>query len=204
LIVRSGYPPRKERERDENHALTLLQEATATKVGAITASLRNYEEQIAAGFRAQVTKSTTRLRVAEREAEEAGSVLVAASGLVREQRALLDDLGALPALVAELRTLRGGAEGPLVSPSSAARIVTSEADPDARATVEMAKPAASCPPLGRVDDEEPEEELTTVAARPPPGTSAAPNGLRLAPRPVPRPAIRPPPPPASADEGGER
>jgi hypothetical protein len=81
---------KKERTDGEGAALTLLQERTAAKVGAIVKSLRDYDEHVAAGYRAQVAEAQVRARIAERQSSEAGVALSAASALVRELRGLLD------------------------------------------------------------------------------------------------------------------
>jgi hypothetical protein len=189
---------KQERERDERRELCALQEATAVKVGIITRSLRDHEEQIAADLRAQVAAAETRARtaeararVAEREASEATSMLSVVSELLRDVRATHQGLGELPALVAELRAMaaKGG-----TAPAPSA----SEAE-EARQTVEVMPPASCAPPPDGVtgDDDEPDEEMTKVADRPPAHLLAGPSssGLRLAPA---RAVI---PPPASGRGG---
>jgi hypothetical protein len=81
---------RKERLESDAAGQTLLQERTATKVGAIVKSLREYDEHVAASFRAQVAEAQVRARVAERQSADAGVALAAASTLVRDLRGLLD------------------------------------------------------------------------------------------------------------------
>jgi hypothetical protein len=96
-----ALPPRiwsiakQERAQDAGAAVTALQEATAARVGPIVVSIRAYEEQIAATFRAQVADAQMRARIAERQSSEAGVALRAASELVREARVLRDDLARL-------------------------------------------------------------------------------------------------------------
>ncbi|MFT3769635.1 MAG: hypothetical protein QM820_29720 [Minicystis sp.] len=170
---------RHERERDESLALTALQEATAAKVGTMTAALRQYEEQVAATLRAQVADAQARARAAERRLSDTGSALEAATALVRELRAALDEARVPSA------PRFGASEEPVHPKADGAAL----GDADQRETVEMPKPPASCEPPA--SDDEPEEELTTIAARPPPGTTAASNGLRFAPRPKARPAVLP-------------
>jgi hypothetical protein len=189
---------KQERERDEHRELSALQEATAVKVGAITRSLRDYDEQIAAEVRAQVAAAEMRARTAEarargaeREASEATSMLAVVSELLRDVRATHQGLGELPSLVAALRAMTKA--GP--APAAATGIETEEA----RQTIEM-NPPASCAPApddATGDDDQPDEEMTKVAARPAAHMLAAPSsgGLRLAPA---RAAV---PPPASGRGG---
>jgi hypothetical protein len=104
LPLRIWSIAKKERVQDEGAAVTALQEATAARVGPIVTSLKAYHEQIAATFRAQVADAQMRARIAERRSSEAGVALRTASELVREARALRDDLaGLLPAGVAPAR-----------------------------------------------------------------------------------------------------
>src|SRR5262249_418563 len=139
----------------EARALTALQEATAVKVGQSTAALRDYEEQLASLFRAQVVEAQARARAAERDVADAGVALAAATDLVRELCAPAD-----------------GARAASAAPVDAAPIPVAP-DADARATVEMREPPCEA------SDDEPEEELTAVVSRPVVGMAAAPNGLRL-------------------------
>jgi hypothetical protein len=190
---------KQERERDEHRELSALQEATAVKVGAITRSLRDYDEQIAAEVRAQVAAAEMRARTAEarargaeREASEATSMLAVVSELLRDVRATHQGLGELPPLVAALRAMVSPG-GP--APAAAPEIETEEA----RQTIEMKPPASCAPPPDDAtgDDDQPDEEMTKVAARPAAHMLAAPSssGLRLAPA---RAAV---PPPASGRGG---
>ncbi len=96
LPLRIWSMAKRERTDGESAALTLLQERTAAKVGAIVKSLREYEEHVAASFRAQVAEAQVRARVVERQSSEAGVALSAASALVRDLRALRDDERAPP------------------------------------------------------------------------------------------------------------
>jgi hypothetical protein len=95
LPLRIWSIAKKERAQDEGAAVTALQEATAARVGPAVSSLKAYHEQIAATFRAQVADAQMRARIAERQSSEAGVALRAASELVREARALRDDLAQL-------------------------------------------------------------------------------------------------------------
>jgi hypothetical protein len=95
LPLRIWSIAKKERAQDEGAAVTALQEATAAKVGPIVTSLKAYHEQIAAGFRAQVADAQMRARIAERQSSEAGVALRTASELVREARALREELAEL-------------------------------------------------------------------------------------------------------------
>jgi hypothetical protein len=81
---------RKERTEGDSHALTLLEERAAVKVGTIVESLREHEEHVAEGYRAQVADAQMRARIAERQSSDAGVALSAASVLVRALRGLLE------------------------------------------------------------------------------------------------------------------
>jgi hypothetical protein len=106
LPLRIWSIAKRERDEREGAAVTALQEATAARVGPIVSSLRSYHEQIAATLRVQVADAEMRARVAERRSSEAGVALRAASELVREARALRDDLARLlPAGVIPARAL---------------------------------------------------------------------------------------------------
>jgi hypothetical protein len=89
---------RQERAAEAARVQAAWQEATALKVGAIVRSLREHEEQSAAGLRAQIADAENRARVTERRASDAGVALSTASELVRESRALRDELRALVAM----------------------------------------------------------------------------------------------------------
>jgi hypothetical protein len=189
---------KQDHERGERTELSALQEATAVKVGAITRSLRDHEEQMAGDLRAQVAAAETRARMAEarargaeREASDATSMLAVVSELLRDVRATHQGLGELPALVDGLRAMVAKAGPP--APAAPPEI---EAD-EARQTVEMKAPASGEHPPDAAADDEPEEEMTKVAARPAAHLLAAPSssGLRLAPA---RAAV---PPPASGRGG---
>jgi hypothetical protein len=95
LPLRIWSIAKKERDEGQGAAVTALQEATAARVGPIVNSIRSYHEQIAATLRVQVADAEMRARVAERRSSEAGVALRAASELVREARALRDDLARL-------------------------------------------------------------------------------------------------------------
>jgi hypothetical protein len=98
LPLRIWSLAKKERVEGEGAALTLLQERTATKVAAIVKSLREYDEHVAACFRAQVAEAQVRARVVERQSSETGVALAAASALVRELRGLVDGENVAPRL----------------------------------------------------------------------------------------------------------
>ena len=83
---------RQERAAEAARAQTALQEAAALRVGAITLSLREHEEALTAGLRAQIADADNRARVIERRASDAGVALSTATELVRESRALRDGL----------------------------------------------------------------------------------------------------------------
>jgi hypothetical protein len=185
---------KQERDKDEGRAAAALAEATAAKLVSITAALRVYDEELAAGARRQVADAETLARVAERRLTELSPMMETAAQLVRELRAALDALRAAPS-----GTASASAEG---SPP--------EPDPDTRATIEMPPPVMRAPPPTGGEDEEP-EELTTVATRavgvdaaapattPMPGRAVA-SRARVSPR---APAVAPPgsaetPPPEPA------
>ena len=184
---------RRERDQDESKALTVLTEAAAVKVAALTLSLRTYEEQIAADLRAQVAAAQTRARVIEHRSSDAAIALSAASELVSELAAIVAELSVQrPLPPAPLNAPQGNHARQQVDPSRARR----QADEDhaeARPTVEMTpRPAAAH------EDDEPEDELTTVTTKPLAGTPSATNGLRLV---EPRRAIPPPPKSHTRREG---
>jgi len=143
---------RDEHARDDARAMAVLEEAAASKVGVITTSLRQYEEQVAESFRAQVAEAQNRARMVERRSDEAGVALSAAAELVRELRALLDGAGAT----------RGRPAAPASEPEGGRR------------TTRLGAPA------GEAADE-PEDEPTKVGAPAATGASGQ-GGLRLAPR----------------------
>ena len=115
---------RQERAAETARAQTAVQEAAAIRVGAIVRSLRDHEDQSAAGYRAQIADAENRARVTERRASDAAVALSTASELVRESRALRDDLRALVAPPA----------GPAPSGAPGAEL-------DQRETVELPRPA---------------------------------------------------------------
>jgi hypothetical protein len=135
---------RREREAEAPKALDAMKEAVAAKAGASMIAIRQYEEGIAASFRAQIAEAEMRARIGERRAEEAHAALQAALSLVRELRAALD-----------------GARGPLV-PRLLPPPVPPPPEPEGpeRESKEM--------PLPRVTDgeDEPDDEHTRVAERP--------------------------------------
>jgi hypothetical protein len=138
---------REERARDDNLVVSALHEATAAKVGKATAAIRDHEEQIAAAYRALVAELEVRARAAERSAGEAQTALSAASALVRELRALIDDARAhRPSRPAE------AGDNPAASMQEG----------DASEQRKTVRDASHAPPAGDDDD----EEMTTVAGRP--------------------------------------
>jgi len=142
---------KQERARDESHAQTALREATAAKVGTITSALRLYEEEIGERSRAQVAEAEKRARVAERRLADAGTALEAGAVLVRELRALLDELHAKRA--------------PDPKPAGAAQLAAPQAaETDERKTMEAPAPVPSVPPHAAGDRDS--EEFTTVLTRP--------------------------------------
>jgi hypothetical protein len=101
---------RQERAAETARAQGALQEAAALKVGAILRSLREHEEQSAASLRAQIADAENRARVTERRASDAGVALSTASELVRESRALRDDLRGVVATATAPAAPRGAGE----------------------------------------------------------------------------------------------
>jgi hypothetical protein len=163
LPLRIWSMAKKERTDGEGAALTLLQERTATKVGVIVKSLREYDEHVAASFRAQVAEAQVRARIAERQSSEAGVALSAASALVRDLRGLLD--GERMIHRSTLRPLgTAGDDAPITPPST-------RAGDDGRRT--SSRPPAPVQCLsGEVASPERlsgDDELTCVSLRPLPG-----------------------------------
>jgi hypothetical protein len=114
---------RQERDKDERRALAALADAVAAKATSSRASLRVYEEELAASARRQVAEAERLAHLAERRLSEAGPVMETAAQLVRELRATLDGL-------------RAAAGGGIPS-----------RDPDQRPTVEMPRlPTTGEPP----------------------------------------------------------
>jgi hypothetical protein len=127
LPLRIWSIAKKERAQDESAAVTALQEATAARVGPIVTSIRAHEEQIAAIFRTQVAEAQMRARIAERQSSDAGVALRAASELVREARALRDDLARLlPGRVVSMRAPAAARAAPLLPPAPRAPDAESE------------------------------------------------------------------------------
>jgi hypothetical protein len=81
---------KKERVEEAPKALDAMKEAVALKAGSAVISIRRYEEDLAAGYRAQVADAEVRARVTERRAADTVTALQAATTLVREVRALRD------------------------------------------------------------------------------------------------------------------
>jgi hypothetical protein len=125
---RVGALARDERSRAEERAQTVFQEAAAAKIGPMVAGLRGYHDQLAALAREQRAAAELRARMVERQSSEAGVALSAASELVRELRALLDETAA--------RTRAGAV------PEARAGTVDEPVDPGQRPTVELMRPPA--------------------------------------------------------------
>jgi hypothetical protein len=159
LPLRIWSMAKKERTDGEGAALTLSQERTAAKVGAIVKSLREYEEHVAASFRAQVAEAQVRARIAERQSSEAGVALSAASALVRDLRGLVDSERGLHR--STLRSLSAsGDDAPITPPST-------RAGDDGRRTSSRPPPPVQCLG-GEVASPERlsgEDELTCVSPR---------------------------------------
>src|SRR5262249_6071283 len=68
---------RRERVEEALKALDATKEAVAAKVGTSVIAIRQYEENIAASFRAQVAEAETRARVGERRLTDTGAALQA-------------------------------------------------------------------------------------------------------------------------------
>jgi hypothetical protein len=135
---------RNERDAEAPKALDAMKEAVAAKAGASIVAIRQYEEGIAASFRAQVAEAEMRARLGERRADEAHAALQAALSLVRELRAALDGLHGPRALQLP----------PPVPPR------LEEHESAERETTESALPPSVA------GDDEPDDEHTRVAERP--------------------------------------
>jgi hypothetical protein len=154
-----GLPPRvwgiaqRERAREESTALEVLTDSTRARVTTAVASLRAYEEQVAAAWRDQMGSAETRARIAERRAADVGVALSAATDLVREARELRDAL--------ELLVVRGRdrASPRLASPSVA---------PPGSAPVLPSQPAIIAAGLGPKPQSGPVRRPTLLGIRPPP------------------------------------
>jgi hypothetical protein len=157
----------------ERRGLTALQEAVASRVGMIVRALRNYEEQVAAGYRTQVADAEIRARLAERQASEAGVALEAASVLVRELRQVLD---------VESRGARAPSRSAPTLPEGRETVAMEPADIDTARKPGNPEPASRERPSPRIGlasgvapaphDEDArlsEDEMTQVASRPLPG-----------------------------------
>jgi hypothetical protein len=175
LPLRLWSLAKKERSEDDEAALTLLQERAAAKAGAIVESLRDYDEQVAASFRAQVAEAQVRARIAERQSSEAGVALSAASALVRELRWLLDRERVVPGSASQ--STPAAPEGRATIPPAAiaddAPVTPPSTRPgdDGRRSSSRPPPPLrllGCePPSGATDDGErpSENELTRVLPR---------------------------------------
>jgi hypothetical protein len=165
---------RQERAAETVRAQIALQEAAAVRVGAVVRSLREHEEQVAAGYRVQIADAESRARGTERRSSEAGVALGAASELVRESRALRDELRALVA----------------AAPAPAASRAASED----RETIDLRRPA---PEGGAPASRERRSPRGTAEGLTPPGSAEVlPSGpamtaAGLGPRPSSRPGPRP-------------
>jgi hypothetical protein len=207
----NGLPPRvwgiaqRERAREESTALEVLTDSTRTRVTAAVASLRAYEEQVAASWREQVASGETRARVAERRAADVGVALSAATDLVREARELRDALELLVARGRDRDRASPRLAPPSVAPPGSAPALPSQpaiiaaglgpkpqSGPVRRPTLLGIRPPP--PPVPDVSEgdrsSEDEEELTTVAQRP---VGASPTAKTL----LSMPAVA-----APAEEGG--
>jgi hypothetical protein len=207
-----GLPPRvwgiaqRERAREESTALEVLTDSTRTRVTAIVAGLRAYEEQVAAAWRDQVASGETRARIAERRAADVGVALSAATDLVREARELRDALELLMVRGRDRDRASPRLASPSVAPPGSASVLPSQpaiiaaglgpkpqSGPVRRPTLLGIRPPPP-PPVPDVSEgdrpSEEEEELTTVAPRP---AGASPTAKTL----LSMPAVATP-----AEEGG--
>jgi hypothetical protein len=152
----------KDRTEGDSHALMLLEERAAVKVGTIVASLREHEAHVAEGYRAQVAEAQVRARIAERQSSDAGVALSAASALVRELRALRDDtLVSPPAALAATE----GRSTVVIEP----RAVDTAGRPDRPEPTsrERPSPRSRLVPVPSSEGERlSEDEMTQIAKRP--------------------------------------
>jgi hypothetical protein len=199
---------RQERAAETARAQAALQEVAALKVGAIVRSLRDHEEQSAAGLRAQIADAENRARVIERRASDAGVALSTASELVRESRGLRDDLRGLvltatpPAAPRAAREERETVELPKLAPEGVE--TTRRPDGAAPASRERRSPGLTPPGSAVALPSEPAMKAAGLGPRPSsrPGPKDAPArrptllGIR--------PPLTPPPPRAPDAEDEDR
>jgi hypothetical protein len=126
------------RAADDARAQKALAEAVSARAGVLLAGVRQYQEQMAAGFRKQIADAELRARVADRNAVDTATALETATSLVRGLRTTLDGLGELPALVREAREARRRRRGGTLPPPEDA--APPEPD-DNRKTIEIPAPA---------------------------------------------------------------
>jgi hypothetical protein len=167
----------RQRADGEREGMTVLQEMAAVRVGALVMSLRQHEEAVAAGWRAQVAEAQVRARVAERESSEAGVALSTAVVLVRELRRLVDGEGEGP--LAPSRPAPTATEGRATIEIEPAAIDTSR-KPDRPEPPSRERPSprggisSGIAPAPTGDgDRLSDDEQTCVASRPLPGVPAA-------------------------------
>jgi hypothetical protein len=166
----------RERLAEAACALDTLQTMAAARLGALLVGVQTYHSEMATLLNAERAAADGRARILERRASEAGIALDTATTLVREARALLDDL-----------------QGTLARASAPVRVERTRApdvdDDSSRATVEMTgilptrEPGAPAPvsrdhlgsrtgralPPSNEDGLLPEDDETTVRDHPLPG-----------------------------------
>ncbi len=152
---------RRERIDAAEQAQTLLQEATAAKIGPLVSALRIYHDQMRQDLQGQLAQQERRRQDAEGRVNEAGAALAAALTLLRELRAALDRVAGC-----------SGAH----EPSTARPAIPAGPDTeDERRTFESPPPAISAPPGATPDDAlDDDDDKTVIAARraiPPPPLS---------------------------------
>jgi hypothetical protein len=175
---------RQERAAETPRAQAALQEAVAIRAGVSLRALRDHEEQIAAGLRAQIADAENRARVTERRASDAAVALSAASELVREVRSLRDELRAL--------ILLSAAAAP-PAPNAP------DGDPEQRETTELARPRPGLTPPGSAAVLPSGPAITAAGLGPRPSSRPGAKGVLLGLRPP----LTPPPlraPDADAEE----
>jgi hypothetical protein len=146
---------RREREAEAPKALDAMREAVAVKAATSVIAIRQYEENIAASFRAQMAEAEMRARIGERRAVDVVTALQAATTLVHELRAALDALPASPGMRAvPPSTLPAGdgeretTETPIVRSRDLPSAVAEEDDPEGDDLTRVEKRPRIPPPSG--------------------------------------------------------
>ena len=99
----------RDRAADQKHALDVLQEAAASRVGGLVVGLKTYHDDLGVILQQQIAEAEVRARISERRSSEAGVALSTAVVLVRELRRLVNGDG--DGALAPLRPAPTVAEG---------------------------------------------------------------------------------------------